>query len=46
MTWRPNGRSGSWGVLDPAWADLGRRLVFVYLTDRLTAGHEGARHQG
>jgi CubicO group peptidase (beta-lactamase class C family) len=29
-----------------AWADPGRQLVFVYLTDRLTAGHEGARHQG
>jgi CubicO group peptidase (beta-lactamase class C family) len=29
-----------------AWADPGRRLVFVYLTDRLTAGHEGARNQG
>ncbi len=28
-----------------AWADLGRQLVFVYLTDRLKAGHE-ARHQG
>ena len=28
-----------------AWADGGRQLVFVYLTDRLTAGHE-ARHQG
>jgi hypothetical protein len=29
-----------------AWADPGRPLVFVYLTDRLTAGHEGAHHQG
>jgi CubicO group peptidase (beta-lactamase class C family) len=29
-----------------AWADPGRQLVFVYLTDRLTVGHEGARHQG
>jgi CubicO group peptidase (beta-lactamase class C family) len=28
-----------------AWADPGRRLVFVYLTDLLTAGSEGARHQ-
>jgi hypothetical protein len=29
-----------------AWADPGRQVVFVYLTDRLTAGHEGARHHG
>jgi CubicO group peptidase (beta-lactamase class C family) len=29
-----------------AWADPARQLVFVYLTDRLTADHEGARHQG
>jgi CubicO group peptidase (beta-lactamase class C family) len=29
-----------------AWADPARRLVFVYLTDLLTAGSEGARHQG
>jgi CubicO group peptidase (beta-lactamase class C family) len=29
-----------------AWADPVHRLVFVYLTDRLTAGHEGARHLG
>ena len=29
-----------------AWADPVRRLVFVYPTDLLTAGHEGARHQG
>jgi CubicO group peptidase (beta-lactamase class C family) len=28
-----------------AWADPARQLVFVYLTDRLTASHEGARHQ-
>ena len=27
-----------------AWADPARRLVFVYLTDRLAGGHEGARH--
>jgi CubicO group peptidase (beta-lactamase class C family) len=27
-----------------AWADPTRRLVFAYLTDRLSAGHEGARH--
>jgi hypothetical protein len=24
----------------------GRQLAFLYLTDRLLAGHEGARHQG
>jgi len=29
-----------------AWADPARHLVFVYLTDLLTAGPEGARHQG
>ena len=29
-----------------AWADPARRLVFVYLTDLLTAGSEGACHQG
>ncbi len=29
-----------------AWADPVHRLVFVYLTDRLAAGHEGARHLG
>jgi len=29
-----------------AWADPLYRLVFVYLTDRLTGGHEGARHLG
>jgi len=29
-----------------AWADPARQLVFVYLTDLLTAGSEGARHQG
>jgi CubicO group peptidase (beta-lactamase class C family) len=29
-----------------AWADPARQLVFVYLTDRLTASPEGARHQG
>jgi CubicO group peptidase (beta-lactamase class C family) len=28
-----------------AWADPTRQLVFVYLTDLLAAGHEGARHQ-
>ncbi|SEG48225.1 CubicO group peptidase, beta-lactamase class C family [Actinacidiphila yanglinensis] len=28
-----------------AWADPGRGLVFVHLTDLLTGGHEGARHQ-
>jgi CubicO group peptidase (beta-lactamase class C family) len=28
-----------------AWADPTRRLVFVYLTDLLSAGHEGAQHQ-
>jgi CubicO group peptidase (beta-lactamase class C family) len=27
-----------------AWADPSRRLVFAYLTDRLSAGPEGARH--
>jgi len=27
-----------------AWADPHRRLVFVYLADLLTPGHEGARH--
>jgi len=26
------------------WADPVRGLVFAYLTDRLSAGHEGARH--
>jgi CubicO group peptidase (beta-lactamase class C family) len=29
-----------------AWADPARQLVFVYLTDLLTAGSEGACHQG
>jgi CubicO group peptidase (beta-lactamase class C family) len=29
-----------------AWADPAQDLVFVYLTDRLTRGHEGASHQG
>jgi hypothetical protein len=29
-----------------AWAGPVHRLVFVYLTDRLTTGHEGARHLG
>ncbi|GDY29083.1 hypothetical protein [Gandjariella thermophila] len=29
-----------------AWTDPTRRLVFVYLTDLLTDGHEGAHHQG
>jgi CubicO group peptidase (beta-lactamase class C family) len=28
-----------------AWADPTRQLVFVYLTDLLASGHEGARHQ-
>jgi CubicO group peptidase (beta-lactamase class C family) len=28
-----------------AWADPVRRLVFVYLTNQLTPGHQGARHQ-
>ncbi|TDV56208.1 serine hydrolase domain-containing protein [Actinophytocola oryzae] len=28
------------------WADPDRRLVFVYLTDLLLAGHAGARHLG
>ncbi|MFD7666080.1 serine hydrolase domain-containing protein [Streptomyces sp. NPDC059788] len=28
-----------------AWADPSRDVVFVYLTNRLTGGHEGARHQ-
>lgn len=27
-----------------AWADPSRRLVFAYLTDRLSGGHEGAGH--
>lgn len=27
-----------------AWADPHRRLVFVYLADLLTPGHQGARH--
>jgi CubicO group peptidase (beta-lactamase class C family) len=27
-----------------AWADPARRLVFVYLTDRLATGDQGARH--
>ena len=27
-----------------AWAHPGRQLAFVYLTDRLTVGHD--RHQG
>jgi hypothetical protein len=29
-----------------AWADPEHRLVFVYLTDRLTRGDDGARHLG
>jgi CubicO group peptidase (beta-lactamase class C family) len=29
-----------------AWAGPAHDLVFVYLTDRLIGGHEGARHQG
>ena len=29
-----------------AWADPTRRLVFAYLTNLLSSGHEGARHQG
>jgi CubicO group peptidase (beta-lactamase class C family) len=29
-----------------AWADPEHRLVFAYLTDRLTSGDEGARHLG
>ena len=29
-----------------AWADPARQLVFVYLTDLLSSGSEGARHQG
>jgi hypothetical protein len=29
-----------------AWADPERDLVFVYLTDLLTTGHEGARNLG
>jgi CubicO group peptidase (beta-lactamase class C family) len=29
-----------------AWADPARQLVFVYLTDLLTSGHEGARNLG
>lgn len=36
------GHNGSNTAL--AWADPTRRLVFAYLTDRLSAGHEGARH--
>ena len=29
-----------------AWADPAHQLVFVYLTDRLTASHDGALHSG
>jgi CubicO group peptidase (beta-lactamase class C family) len=28
-----------------AWADPARQLAVVYLTDLLTAGSDGARHQ-
>jgi CubicO group peptidase (beta-lactamase class C family) len=49
---RPMGRLGSRETFGHngsncclAWADPGRRLVFVYLTDLLAPGHEGARHQ-
>jgi CubicO group peptidase (beta-lactamase class C family) len=48
---RPMGRLGSPETFGHngsnvclAWADPTRRLVVAYLTDRLTPGHEGARH--